>query len=103
MDAIGTLRLLEAIRFLGMENNRILPGIYVRALCGRDPQKETTPFHPRRTYRKMYAYWIVFTVNLTVCTHVTVFYSTESPRRDVETFWCSRLPAAIANIALLKV
>ena len=64
VDAIGTLRLLEAIRFLGMEKKVKFYQASTSELYGEvqeTPQKETTPFHPRSPYAvaKMYAYWIV--------------------------------------------
>ena len=64
VDAIGTLRLLEAIRFLGMEKQVKFYQASTSELYGEVqeiPQKETTPFHPRSPYAvaKMYAYWIV--------------------------------------------
>lgn len=63
VDAIGTLRLLEAIRFLGMEESTRFYQASTSELYGlvqETPQKETTPFHPRSPYgvAKMYAYWI---------------------------------------------
>ena len=66
VDAIGTLRLLEAIRFLGMEKTTRFYQASTSELYGlvqETPQTETTPFHPRSPYAvaKMYAYWI--TVN----------------------------------------
>ncbi|MFT6975802.1 MAG: GDPmannose 4,6-dehydratase, partial [Bermanella sp.] len=64
VDALGTLRLLEAIRFLGMEKTTKFYQASTSELYGEVqeiPQKETTPFHPRSPYAvaKMYAYWIV--------------------------------------------
>ena len=64
VDAIGTLRLLEAIRFLGMANKVRFYQASTSELYGEvqeTPQKETTPFYPRSPYgvAKMYAYWIV--------------------------------------------
>ena len=65
-DGIGTLRLLEAIRLLGLENKTRIYQASTSELYGKVqeiPQKETTPFYPRSPYAvaKMYAYWI--TVN----------------------------------------
>jgi GDPmannose 4,6-dehydratase len=64
MDALGTLRLLEAIRILGLEKKTRFYQARTSELFGlvqEDPQKETTPFYPSSPYAvaKMYAYWIV--------------------------------------------
>lgn len=92
VDAIGTLRLLEAIRFLGLEKKTRFYQASTSELYGlvqETPQKETTPFHPRSPYAvaKLYAYWI--TVNyreaygLFACNGI--LFNHESPRRG-ETF-----------------
>ena len=67
VDAMGTLRLLEAIRFLGLEKKTKFYQASTSELYGEVqeiPQKETTPFHPRSPYAvaKMYAYWIAVVV-----------------------------------------
>jgi GDPmannose 4,6-dehydratase len=106
VDAIGTLRLLEAIRFLKMEGKTRFYQASTSELYGlvqEIPQKETTPFHPRSPYAvaKMYAYWI--TVNyreaygMYACNGI--LFNHESPRRG-ETFVTRKITRAIANIAL---
>ena len=105
VDAIGTLRLLEAIRFLGLEKNTRFYQASTSELYGfvqEIPQTETTPFHPRSPYAvaKMYAYWI--TVNyreaygMFACNGI--LFNHESPRRG-ETFVTRKITRGIANIA----
>ncbi len=105
VDALGTLRLLEAIRFLGLEKKTRFYQASTSELYGlvqEIPQKETTPFHPRSPYAvaKMYAYWI--TVNyreaygMYACNGI--LFNHESPRRG-ETFVTRKITRAIANIA----
>ena len=105
VDAIGTLRLLEAIRFLGLEKKTRFYQASTSELYGlvqETPQKETTPFYPRSPYAvaKMYAYWI--TVNyreaygLYACNGI--LFNHESPRRG-ETFVTRKITRGLANIA----
>lgn len=105
VDAIGTLRLLEAIRFLGLEKKTRFYQASTSELYGlvqEIPQKETTPFYPRSPYAvaKLYAYWI--TVNyreaygMYACNGI--LFNHESPRRG-ETFVTRKITRAIANIA----
>lgn len=105
VDAIGTLRLLEAIRFLGLEKKTRFYQASTSELYGlvqEIPQKETTPFYPRSPYAvaKMYAYWI--TVNyresygIYACNGI--LFNHESPRRG-ETFVTRKITRGIANIA----
>jgi GDPmannose 4,6-dehydratase len=105
VDALGTLRLLEAIRFLGLEKTTRFYQASTSELYGlvqEIPQKETTPFHPRSPYAvaKMYAYWI--TVNyreaygMYACNGI--LFNHESPRRG-ETFVTRKITRGIANIA----
>ncbi|MBM95692.1 MAG: GDP-mannose 4,6-dehydratase [Oceanospirillaceae bacterium] len=105
VDAIGTLRLLEAIRFLGMEKKTRFYQASTSELYGlvqEIPQKETTPFYPRSPYAvaKMYAYWI--TVNyresygMYACNGI--LFNHESPRRG-ETFVTRKITRALANIS----
>lgn len=105
VDAIGTLRLLEAIRFLGLEKTTKFYQASTSELYGlvqETPQKETTPFYPRSPYAvaKMYAYWI--TVNyresygIYACNGI--LFNHESPRRG-ETFVTRKITRAISNIA----
>jgi GDPmannose 4,6-dehydratase len=106
VDAIGTLRLLEAIRFLKMEGKTRFYQASTSELYGlvqEIPQRETTPFHPRSPYAvaKMYAYWI--TVNYREAYGIYacngILFNHESPRRG-ETFVTRKITRAIANIAL---
>ncbi|TCS37165.1 GDP-mannose 4,6-dehydratase [Reinekea marinisedimentorum] len=105
VDAMGTLRLLEAIRFLGLEKKTRFYQASTSELYGlvqEIPQKETTPFYPRSPYAvaKMYAYWI--TVNyresygIYACNGI--LFNHESPRRG-ETFVTRKITRGIANIA----
>jgi GDPmannose 4,6-dehydratase len=105
VDAIGTLRLLEAIRFLGLEKKTRFYQASTSELYGlvqEIPQKETTPFYPRSPYAvaKMYAYWI--TVNyresygMYACNGI--LFNHESPRRG-ETFVTRKITRGMANIA----
>jgi GDPmannose 4,6-dehydratase len=106
VDAIGTLRLLEAVRLLGMEKKVRFYQASTSEMYGmvqETPQKETTPFYPRSPYAvaKMYAYWI--TVNyreaygMYACNGI--LFNHESPRRG-ETFVTRKVTRGIANIAL---
>ena len=106
VDALGTLRLLEAIRFLGLEDKTRFYQASTSELYGlvqETPQKETTPFHPRSPYgvAKLYAYWI--TVNyreaygMYACNGI--LFNHESPRRG-ETFVTRKITRGLANIAL---
>jgi GDPmannose 4,6-dehydratase len=105
VDALGTLRLLEAIRFLGLEKTTRFYQASTSELYGlvqETPQSETTPFHPRSPYAvaKMYAYWI--TVNyreaygMYACNGI--LFNHESPRRG-ETFVTRKITRGLANIA----
>jgi GDPmannose 4,6-dehydratase len=105
VDALGTLRLLEAIRFLGMEKKARFYQASTSELYGKvveTPQTEKTPFHPRSPYgvAKMYAYWI--TVNyreaygMYACNGI--LFNHESPRRG-ETFVTRKITRGLANIA----
>ena len=105
VDAIGTLRLLEAIRFLGLEKSCRFYQASTSELYGlvqEIPQRETTPFHPRSPYAvaKLYAYWI--TVNyreaygMYACNGL--LFNHESPRRG-ETFVTRKITRGLANIA----
>ena len=106
VDAIGTLRLLEAIRFLKMERKTRFYQASTSELYGlvqETPQRETTPFHPRSPYAvaKMYAYWI--TVNYREAYGIYacngILFNHESPRRG-ETFVTRKITRGLANIAL---
>jgi GDPmannose 4,6-dehydratase len=105
VDAIGTLRILEAIRILGLQKKTRFYQASTSELYGlvqETPQKETTPFYPRSPYAvaKMYAYWI--TVNyreaygLYACNGI--LFNHESPRRG-ETFVTRKITRGLANMA----
>jgi len=105
VDGMGTLRLLEAIRLLGLEKKTKFYQASTSELYGlvqETPQKETTPFYPRSPYAvaKMYAYWI--TVNyreaygMYACNGI--LFNHESPRRG-ETFVTRKITRGLANIA----
>jgi GDPmannose 4,6-dehydratase len=105
VDALGTLRLLEAIRFLGMEKTTRFYQASTSELFGEVqeiPQKETTPFHPRSPYAvaKMYAYWIVVNYRESYGMYACngILFNHESPRRG-ETFVTRKITRAIANMA----
>jgi len=106
VDGIGTLRLLEAMRFLGMEKTARFYQASTSELYGlvqETPQKETTPFYPRSPYAvaKLYAYWI--TVNyreaygMYACNGI--LFNHESPRRG-ETFVTRKITRGLCNIAM---
>ncbi len=105
VDALGTLRLLEAIRSLGLEKKTKFYQASTSELYGlvqETPQKETTPFYPRSPYAvaKLYAYWI--TVNyresygMYACNGI--LFNHESPRRG-ETFVTRKITRGLSNIA----
>ncbi|MCI1736967.1 MAG: GDP-mannose 4,6-dehydratase [Pseudomonas veronii] len=105
VDAMGTLRILEAIRLLGLEKKTRFYQASTSELYGlvqEIPQKETTPFYPRSPYAvaKLYAYWI--TVNyreaygMYACNGI--LFNHESPRRG-ETFVTRKITRALANIS----
>jgi len=105
VDAIGTLRLLEAIRLLGLQDKTRFCQASTSELYGlvqETPQRETTPFYPRSPYgvAKLYAYWI--TVNYReaygfyACNGI--LFNHESPRRG-ETFVTRKITRGLANIS----
>jgi GDPmannose 4,6-dehydratase len=105
VDALGTLRILEAIRLLGLEKKTKFYQASTSELYGlvqETPQTETTPFYPRSPYAvaKMYAYWI--TVNyreaygMYACNGI--LFNHESPRRG-ETFVTRKITRGVANIS----
>ena len=105
VDALGTLRLLEAIRFLGLETKTRFYQASTSELYGlvaESPQSEKTPFHPRSPYAvaKLYAYWI--TVNyreaygMYACNGI--LFNHESPRRG-ETFVTRKITRGLCDIA----
>jgi len=105
VDALGTLRILEAIRIVGLEKQTRFYQASTSELFGQvqeTPQKETTPFYPRSPYAaaKLYAYWI--TVNyreaygMYACNGI--LFNHESPRRG-ETFVTRKITRGLSNIA----
>ena len=105
-DALGTLRLLEAIRILGLQESARFYQASTSELYGKvqeTPQKETTPFYPRSPYAvaKLYAYWITVNYreayNMYACNGI--LFNHESPRRG-ETFVTRKITRAAARIAL---
>lgn len=106
VDAMGTLRLLEAIRFLGLENKTRFYQASTSELYGlvqETPQTETTPFHPRSPYAvaKMYAYWIAVNYREAYGMYACngILFNHESPRRG-ETFVTRKITRGLANIAM---
>ena len=105
-DAIGTLRLLEAIRILGMEQTTRFYQASTSELYGlvqEVPQRETTPFYPRSPYAaaKLYAYWITVNYREAYGMHASngILFNHESPLRG-ETFVTRKITRAAAAIAL---
>ena len=105
VDALGTLRILEAIRFLGMEKKTRFYQASTSELFGlvqETPQKETTPFYPRSPYAvaKLYAYWIAVNYREAYGMYACngILFNHESPRRG-ETFVTRKITRGLANIA----
>jgi len=105
VDGIGTLRLLESIRLLGMEKKVKFYQASTSELFGlvqEIPQKETTPFYPRSPYAvaKMYAYWIVVNYRESYGMYACngILFNHESPRRG-ETFVTRKITRGLANIS----
>jgi GDPmannose 4,6-dehydratase len=105
-DALGTLRLLEAIRILGLERKTRFYQASTSELYGlvqQVPQRETTPFYPRSPYAaaKLYAYWIVVNYREAYGIHASngILFNHESPLRG-ETFVTRKITRAAAAIAL---
>ncbi len=105
-DAVGTLRLLEAIRILGLEDKTRFYQASTSELYGNTqevPQRETTPFYPRSPYgvAKLYAYWIAVNYreayNMFACNGI--LFNHESPIRG-ETFVTRKITRAVARIKL---
>jgi len=105
-DGIGTLRILEAVRLLGLEKKTKIYQASTSELYGlvqEIPQKETTPFYPRSPYAvaKMYAYWITVNYreayNMYACNGI--LFNHESPLRG-ETFVTRKITRAVSKIAL---
>jgi GDPmannose 4,6-dehydratase len=105
-DAIGTLRLLEAIRILGLEKKTRFYQASTSELYGKVqevPQRETTPFYPRSPYAaaKLYAYWITVNYREAYGMHASngILFNHESPIRG-ETFVTRKITRAVAAIHL---
>ena len=105
VDAMGTLRLLEAIRFLGLEKHTRFYQASTSELYGlvqEVPQRETTPFYPRSPYAvaKLYAYWIAVNYREAYGMYACngILFNHESPRRG-ETFVTRKITRGLANIA----
>lgn len=106
VDAMGTLRILEAVRILGLEKKTRIYQASTSELYGlvqETPQKETTPFYPRSPYgvAKLYGYWITVNYreayNMYACNGI--LFNHESPQRG-ETFVTRKITRATARIAL---
>ena len=105
VDGLGTLRLLESIRLLGMEKRVKFYQASTSELYGKvqeTPQNETTPFYPRSPYAvaKMYAYWIVVNYRESYGMYACngILFNHESPRRG-ETFVTRKITRGLANIS----
>lgn len=105
VDAMGTLRLLEAIRFLGMEKKTRFYQASTSELYGlvqETPQKETTPFYPRSPYAvaKLFAYWTCVNYREAYGIYACngILFNHESSRRG-ETFVTRKITRALANIS----
>lgn len=106
VDAIGTLRLLEAIKFLGLNEKTKFYQASTSELYGlvqEIPQKETTPFYPRSPYAvaKLYSYWICVNYREAYGMYACngILFNHESPRRG-ETFVTRKITRGLSNIAL---
>src|SRR6056297_4073809 len=105
-DGVGTLRILEAIRILGLESKTRFYQASTSELYGlvqEIPQKETTPFYPRSPYAvaKLYAYWIAVNYREAYGMYACngILFNHESPRRG-ETFVTRKITRGLATIAL---
>jgi GDPmannose 4,6-dehydratase len=106
VDALGALRILEAIRFLGLERKTRYYQASTSELYGlvqEIPQRETTPFYPRSPYAvaKLYAYWISVNYRESYGIYACngILFNHESPRRG-ETFVTRKITRGLANIAI---
>ncbi|MEO6359658.1 MAG: GDP-mannose 4,6-dehydratase [Sphingomicrobium sp.] len=105
VDALGALRILEAIRFLGLDKTTRYYQASTSELYGlvqETPQRETTPFHPRSPYAvaKLYAYWICVNYREAYGMYACngILFNHESPRRG-ETFVTRKITRGLSNIA----
>ena len=106
VDGLGTLRILEAVRFLGMEMKTRMYQASTSELYGlvqATPQTETTPFHPRSPYgvAKLYGYWIVKNYRESYGLHASsgILFNHESPRRG-ETFVTRKITRGLSRISV---
>jgi GDPmannose 4,6-dehydratase len=105
VDGLGTLRILEAVRLLGMEDKVRIYQASTSELYGlvqEVPQKETTPFYPRSPYgvAKLYGYWIVKNYRESYGLHASsgILFNHESPRRG-ETFVTRKITRGLSRIS----
>jgi GDPmannose 4,6-dehydratase len=105
VDGLGTLRILEAVRLLGMENKTKIYQASTSEMFGKVqeiPQKETTPFYPRSPYgvAKLYGYWIVKNYRESYGLHASsgILFNHESPRRG-ETFVTRKITRGLSRIS----
>jgi len=105
VDGLGTLRILEAVRLLGMEKKTRIYQASTSELYGlvqEVPQKETTPFYPRSPYgvAKLYGYWIVKNYRESYGLHASsgILFNHESPRRG-ETFVTRKITRGLSRIS----
>ena len=106
VDALGTLRILEAVRMLGMEKDVRIYQASTSELYGGvlgTPLSETTPFHPRSPYgvAKMYGYWIIKNYREAYGFHASsgILFNHESPRRG-ETFVTRKITQGLSRISV---
>jgi len=106
VDALGTLRILEAVRLLGMEKKTRIYQASTSELYGlvqEIPQRETTPFYPRSPYgvAKLYGYWIVKNYRESYGLHASsgILFNHESPRRG-ETFVTRKITRGLSRISV---
>ena len=106
VDALGTLRILEAVRLLGMEDKTRIYQASTSEMFGKVqeiPQKETTPFYPRSPYgvAKLYGYWIVKNYRESYGLHASsgILFNHESPRRG-ETFVTRKITRGLSRISV---
>ena len=106
VDAMGTLRILEAVRILGMQEDVRIYQASTSELYGlaqEHPQTETTPFHPRSPYgvAKLYGFWIIKNYREAYNMHCSsgILFNHESPRRG-ETFVTRKITRGLSNISV---
>ena len=106
VDGLGTRRILEAVRLLGLEHNTRIYQASTSEMFGKVleiPQKETTPFYPRSPYgvSKVYGYWITKNYRESYGIHASsgILFNHESPRRG-ETFVTRKITQALSKISV---